>query len=136
MGVSRRRRLVIGAELDGSTLRMLRLDGLRVVTYETMEGVSVGMAAEAVKRALGRGDRAVLSWASPGSLVRRTTLLDPSPRRAVDSVRGVLEQHVPGGGNLAGAGAVRPRSDSSGFVGTVGAIVADEGAALAGHPAG
>lgn len=131
-GVSRRRRLVIGAELDGSTLRMLRLDGLRVVTYETMEGVSVGMAAEAVKRALGRGDRAVLSWASPGSLVRRTTLLDPSPRRAVDSVRGVLEQHVPGGGNLAGAGAVRPRSDSSGFVGTVGAIVADEGAALAG----
>lgn len=125
------RDITLGAEFDGSTLRLVWLADRTVLAYERVAGVSAddlgpllrrfAKAKPAGRRAMRRG---VLSWASPGVSTRRAHAAEGPLRRRVASISEVLDTFIPGGSTLPGAGAVYAGSPSAALPVTVGAISA------------
>ena len=128
--MSRRPSTMFGAELDGTTLRLVRVEGSRVTAYEQVTITGQNSAARIMRHHLGRRGTGVLAWASPGIALRRSPLPSVPDRQVASAVRDVLDRHLPGGGALPGAGLVRPLQDSARSLATIGVITADAGLAL------
>ena len=117
--------LVVGAELDGSTLRVVRIEDRTIVYYERFQHLSSTSAAAMMRQVLKSNDSAVLAWASAGIAVRRIPVPMIDDRKAAQVIREIINRHIPAGSELPGAGFVQSHRDSPQPVAMVGAITSE-----------
>ena len=122
--------VTIGAEMDGSTLSVVRVEDNTVVYYERFSHLSGTAAAAMVRQMLTGHDRAVLSWASAGVATRRVPVPAMVERKMDAAIREVINRHIPAGSELPGAGLVQSRPGSPRPTAMVGAITSDSARVL------
>lgn len=118
----------VGVEVDGSLLRVVRVEGDRPVGFERViadDAGDLGLLARAA--VAGRASGAV-AWSSPGIVIRRAPLPGRADRRMVPVAREMLDRHLPGAGHLPAAGVVQPTDGRT--IATFGAITAEPAAQL------
>ncbi len=120
-----KRNLVVGAELDGSTLRVVRIEDRTIVYYERFQHLSSTSAAAMMRQVLKSNDSAVLAWASTGVAVRRIPVPVIADRKPTQIIREIINRHIPAGSELPGAGFVQSHKDSPQPVAMVGAITSE-----------
>jgi hypothetical protein len=120
-----KKNLVVGAELDGSTLRVIRVEDRTITYYERFPNLSSTSAAAMMRQVLKGNGSAVLAWASPGIAVRRIPVPLITDRKATQVIREIINRQIPAGSELPGAGLVQSYLDSPQPVAMVGAITSD-----------
>jgi len=120
-----RKNLVVGAELDGSTLRVVRIEDRTIVYYERFQHLSSTSAAAMMRQVLKGNGSAVLAWASTGIAVRRIPVPLIADRKPTQIIREIINRHIPAGSELPGAGFVQSHRDSPQPVAMVGAITSE-----------
>ena len=60
--MSRTTQAIVGAEVDGSTLRVVRLEGRTVVHYEKFRQLNSTAIAAIMREGKSKNTRTVLSW--------------------------------------------------------------------------
>jgi hypothetical protein len=122
--------VTIGAEMDGSTLSVVRVEDNTVVYYERFSHLSGTAAAAMIRQLLTGRDRAVMSWASAGVATRRVQVPAIVERKMGAAIRAVIDRHIPAGSELPGAGLVQSRPGSPGPTAMVGAITSESARVL------
>jgi len=124
------RPVTIGAEIDGSTLSVVRIEDNTVVYYERFSHLSGTAAAAMIRQLLTGRDRAVMSWASVGIATRRVPVPALVERKMDAAIREVINRHIPAGSELPGAGLVQSRQGSPRPSAMVGAITSESARVL------
>lgn len=126
------RSATIGAEIDGSTLTLVRVEESTVVYYERFSHLG-GLATAAMIRQLatlpGR-DRVVISWASPGTATRRVSTHELATLEAEATIDEIVNRHIPAGSQLPGAGLVHAGENASHPSAMVAAITSESALVL------
>lgn len=130
-----KKNLLVGAELDGSTLRVIKIEDRTITYYERFQNLSSTAAASMMRQVLKGNGSAVLAWASSGIAVRRIPVPLITDRKATQVIREIINRQIPAGSELPGAGLVQSYLDSPQPVAMVGAITA-EGARVLRHELG
>ena len=130
-----KKNLLVGAELDGSTLRVIKIEDRTVTYYERFQNLNITSVAAMMRQVLKGNGSAVLAWASSGIAVRRIPVPLITDRKATQLIREIINRQIPAGSELPGAGFVQSNLDSPQPVAMVGAITA-EGARVLRHELG
>jgi hypothetical protein len=116
--------MVLGAEYDGSVLRLVRMHDRRVTHYQTF-AATISEASTLIRSQMDRQTRCVVAWGSPGVTVRRSNVPGVSARQLPLAAREMLNRHLPGGADRPGAGMVVSGVNTPTPSAAVGAITAD-----------
>lgn len=123
--MSRTTQSIVGAEVDGSTLRVVRLEGRTVVHYEKFRQLNSTAIASIMREGKSKNTRTVLSWGSSGVTMQRVQAPGVVARKMQPAIREVINRHVPSGSELPGAGLVQSRFDVVRPTAMVGAITSE-----------
>lgn len=69
--MSRTTQTIVGAEIDGTTLRVVRLEGRTVVYYEKFRQLNSTAVASVMNQGKSKNTQALLSWGSSGVTMQR-----------------------------------------------------------------
>jgi hypothetical protein len=130
--VSRSPSPVVGAEYDGTVLRMVRMHGSQVTSYQSF-AATPAEASALMRSQLDRRTRGLVSWGSPGATVRRSLLPGVSTRQLPVAAREIINRHIPGGSQRPGAGMAISGLHTDTPSAAVGAITADAASELHGE---
>lgn len=123
-------RSFIGAEIDGSTLRIVRLEGRTVVYFEKFHQLTNSAVASTIRRNSGKKAKAVLSWGSSGVTMHRVPAPGVVARKMQPVISELINRHLPSGSELPGAGLVQSRFDVARPMAMVGAITSESARTL------
>jgi hypothetical protein len=115
----------VGAEIDGTTLRVVRLEGRTVVYYEKFRQLNSSAVASVMHQGKSKNTRAVLSWGSSGVAMQRVQAPGVVARKMQPVIRELINRHLPSGSELPGAGLVQSRFDVARPTAMVGAITSE-----------
>ena len=93
----------VGAEIDGTTLRVVRLEGRTVVYYEKFRQLNSSAVASVMHQGKSKNTRAVLSWGSSGVAMQRVQAPGVVARKMQPVIRELINRHLPSGSELPGA---------------------------------
>ncbi len=116
---------LIGAEIDGSTLRVVRLEGRTVVYFEKFQHLNSAAVASTMRQNSGKKAKAVLSWGSSGVTMHRVPAPGVVARKMQPVISELINRHLPSGSELPGAGLVQSRFDVARPMAMVGAITSE-----------
>jgi hypothetical protein len=122
--VKRASATVLGAEYDGSVLRLVRMQGHNVVRYQTFSA-NTTEAAVLIREQVDRHTTCMVAWGSPGSMLRRSPLPGLPRRQLPVAARELLNRQLPAGAQRPGAGMAISGLHSPTPSATVGAITAE-----------
>lgn len=117
--------MTLGAEYDGTVLRLVRMHDRRVTQYQTF-AATTSEAATLIRSQMDRHTRCVVAWGSPGATVRRSRVPGVSARQLPLAAREMLNRQLPGGSDRPGAGMVVSGVNTPTPSAAVGAITADD----------
>ena len=123
--MSRATQSIVGAEVDGSTLRVVRLEGRTVVHYEKFRQLNSTAVASIMHQGKSKNNRAVLSWGSAGVTMQRVQAPGVVARKMQPVIKEVINRHFPSGSELPGAGLVQSRFGVARPTAMVGAITSE-----------
>jgi hypothetical protein len=117
----------IGAEIDGSTLRVVRVEDNVVVHYEKFSHLSSAASVAAIRHlSTSSGHvQVVISWASPGTAMQRVSAHELVVPKTDEMIREVINRHIPAGSGLPGAGLVQSDGNVSPPSAMVGVITSE-----------
>ena len=121
------RPVAFGAEIDGSTLVVVRVEDNVVVHYERFSHLSNVASAAAIRQlsTSSANVQAVIAWASPGTVVQRVSAHELAVPKTDEMIRAVINQHIPAGIGLPGVGLVQSDGNASRPHAMVGAITSE-----------
>jgi hypothetical protein len=115
---------VLGAEYDGTVLRLVRMHGHSVVRYQTFSA-NTTEAAHLIREQVDRNTTCMVAWGSPGSMLRRSPLPGLPRRQLPLAARELLNRQLPAGAHRPGAGMAISGLHSPTPSAAVGAITAE-----------
>lgn len=123
--MSRTTQTIVGAEIDGTTLRVVRLEGRTVVYYEKFRQLNSTAVASVMNQGKSKNTQALLSWGSSGVTMQRVPAPGVVARKMQPVITEMINRHVPSGSELPGAGLVQSRFDVARPTAMVGAITSE-----------
>ena len=115
---------VLGAEYDGTVLRLVRMQDRQVTRYQTF-AATTAEASALIRTQMDRHSSCMMAWGSPGSTVRRCALPRVGPRQLPFAARTMLNRQFPGGSERPGAGMMVSGENTPTPSAAVGAITSD-----------
>jgi hypothetical protein len=116
--------MVLGAEYDGTVLRLVRMHDRRVTQYQTFSA-TITEASALIRSEMDRQTKCVMAWGSPGASVRRSSVPRVPARQLLVAARELVNRQLPGGADRPGAGMVVSGGNTATPSAAVGAITAD-----------